>query len=252
MDRHTAFEIVHATLAADCACQVSDLMSNELTVVEAREVVGRRRFVFIGKPFILMTIGNGVVVACHAERMRWAELNLGGLTRDECFFVSTLAMISEYVGRDRQVIAGPHLSYICASDTLRSAADPSGFTIGLFGRERMEEVYAFGVFHHALSYRLDAPCPDMIAAVARREGEVIGMAGVSADSDDLWQIGIEIAPAYHGMGVGKALVSRATEAVLAQGKVPYYTTRLANIASGNTARSVGYQLAWSDVYARNV
>src|SRR5690242_17569394 len=100
MDRRTAFEIAHATLAADCACQVSDLTSNELTVVEACEVVGRRRFAFLAKPFTLTTIGNGVVVACNAERMLWAELNLCGMTRDEAFSITTLAMISEFVGRE--------------------------------------------------------------------------------------------------------------------------------------------------------
>jgi GNAT superfamily N-acetyltransferase len=253
MDRHTALEIVHATLAADCACQVSDLTSSELTVVAAREVVGRRRFAFIDKPFILMTIGNGVVVACSAERMMWAELNLGGMSRDEAFSITTLALISEFVGRERQVLDGPHLKYICSSDAFRPARDPAGFTIEMYGRERMAEVYQFGFgYYHALNYRLDDPCPDMIAVVAWKDEQVAGMAGMSADSDELWQIGIEIAPAYQGKGLGKALVSRATEAALAQEKVPYYATRLVNIASGNTARSVGYQLAWSDVYARNV
>src|SRR4051794_16814418 len=119
MDRRTALEIVHATLAADCACRVSDLRSNELTIVEAREVMGRRRFAFIDKPFILLTIGNGVVVACNAERMMWAESNLCGMTRDEVFSISTLAMISDYVGRERQALHGPHLKYICTGDTFR-------------------------------------------------------------------------------------------------------------------------------------
>jgi len=116
----------------------------------------------------------------------------------------------------------------------------------------MAEVYNFGGYYHALSYRLDDPCPDMIAVLGWRDGQLVGMAGVSADSDELWQIGIEVAPAYQGMELGKALVSRATAAVLEQEKVPYYATSLANMASGNTARSVGYQLAWSDVHARNV
>src|SRR6187551_2992522 len=122
MDRRSALEIVHTTLAADCACQVSDLMSEGVTVVEARELVGRRRFPFLAKPFTLMTIGNGVVVACHPERLMWAELNLCGLSRDEVFYISTLAMIADYVGRDRQALAGPHLIYICANDTFRPAA----------------------------------------------------------------------------------------------------------------------------------
>ena len=49
---------------------------------------------------------------------------------------------------------------------------------------------------------------------------VIGIAGASADSDELWQIGVDVLPKYQGRCIGKALVSELTAAVLAAGKVP--------------------------------
>jgi predicted GNAT family acetyltransferase len=88
----------------------------------------------------------------------------------------------------------------------------------------------------------------MIAVAAWHNGQVIGLSGVSADSDHLWQVGVTVLPEYQQMGIGKALVSRVTEATLEQGKVPHYATWVANLASSNTAHSVGYWLAWTDVY----
>jgi predicted GNAT family acetyltransferase len=88
----------------------------------------------------------------------------------------------------------------------------------------------------------------MLAVVAWHKGEVVGIAGVGADSEQLWQIGIDVVADYQGIGLGKALVSRATEAILMRDKTPYYGHFVANMLSGNTARRVGFQWAWTSVY----
>jgi predicted GNAT family acetyltransferase len=243
---------VRATLAADYACQPEDLTSGEVTIVEAREVSGRRRFPFRANFFALLTMGHGVVVACGADRLAWAEANLRQSPPERLFEVSTLAMISNYVVQAGQRLGGPYLQYVCSSDTFRAAPVPTGFRLELFEQEQIQEAYAFTGFHHALSYRLENSRPDVIAVAAWHKQQVIGMAGVSADNDQLWQIGVNVDPTYWGMGIGKALVSRATEAILEHDKTPYYATRITNIASGNTARSVGYQLAWTDAYVRDL
>jgi len=251
-ERRAALEIVRATLAADCACQPEDWLSDEIVIVEAREVVGRRRFPMRAKSFSMTTMGNGVVVSCSADRLAWAEANLRHRSRDELFGVTTLALIADFVAPDQQVLAGPHLWYLCVRDTFRPAEIPPGFSLEIFTQTQMPEAYRFQGFHHAVSYRLHNPSPDVIAIVAWHEGRVVGMAGVGADSDQLWQIGMDVVPEYQGLGLGKALVSRATEATLEQGKVPTYSHNISNVRSGNTARTVGYQWAWSGTYARDL
>ena len=252
MDRHTALEIVRTTLAADCACKPSDWLSDEVILVEAREVAGRRRFPMRVKPFSMTTMGHGVVISCSTDRLGWAEENLRQQRRDELFSVSTLSLIAGFVAPDRQVLVGPFPNYVCAGDAFCAAKVPSGFTLQLFEQEQMAEVYRFEGFSHALSYRMDHPSLDMIAVAAWHKGQVVGMAGVGGDSDHLWQIGVDVAPQCQGMGLGKALVSRATEATLEHGKTPYYAHHISNIRSGNTALSVGYQLAWTATYVRDL
>jgi GNAT superfamily N-acetyltransferase len=252
IDLHAALDLTRTMLAADSACEVGAWASDENTVVEAREVEGRRRFPWRMKPFAMRTMGRGVVISCSSDRIFWAETKLRQQERDELFSFSTLAMIADVVALDQQRLLGPNLGYVCGNDTVRVVNAPPSYTLELFEREQMEEAYRFAGFTHSLSYRLDHPCPDMIAIAAWYNGRVVGMAGVGADSAQLWQIGVDVAPEHQGKGLGKALVSRATTAALERGKVPYYATSITNIRSGNTARSVGYQLAWSEAYARDL
>ena len=251
MDRHTALELLHTTLAADYACQPGDWTSGEVIVVEAQELLGRRRLPFRTNEFVMTTLGRGAVICCSGNRLDWVKANLAECSKDQLFSIPIFALIADYVAQDKQILKGPALRYLCASDTFSPAPVPGGFTLEVFGQERMVDAYQYAGFHYAVSYDFHAPRPDMIAVAAWHNGQVIGMSGVSADSEMMWQVGVTVLPEYHGMGIGKALVSRVTEATLEQGKVPFYATWIANLASSNTALSVGYWLAWTDVYVHD-
>lgn len=194
-------------------------------------------------------MGRGVVIACSADRTAWATARLGSLDRDQLFQPATLAMIDAFVAPDWQRLAGPILRFVCAHDTFRSAAPPPGISIELIEREHMPEAYRYAGFHNALGYQLDGPRPDMLAAFAHDQGRLIGAAGASADNDQLWQIGVDVQAAYRGRAIGAALVSQITSAVLAAGRVPYYSTWVTNLASSNLALRLGYWLGWVEVAA---
>ena len=97
-----------------------------------------------------------------------------------------------------------------------------------------------------------AHAPDVLAAAAYFAGEVIGVAGASADGDVLWQVGVDVHAAYQGRGIGRAVVSRVTEAIFAAGRVPHYVHAVANLPSARLALSLGYRPAWVEVYTRAV
>ena len=71
----------------------------------------------------------------------------------------------------------------------------------------------------------------MVTAVAIRSEKVVAAAAASTDSDALWQIGIDVQSKHRGRGLGAVLTSRGASAVLARGKVPFYGSRVDNIAS---------------------
>src|SRR6185437_12634690 len=114
------------------------------------------------------------------------------------------------------------------------------------------ELYNFPGFRNALAYRVDSPRPDVLAAVATIESDVVGIAGASADCDAMWQIGVDVVPDERGRGIGRAVVSRLTQEVLAEGRLPYYSAFVANVASHGVASAVGFWPVWVEVYARDL
>ncbi|HEX5501002.1 MAG TPA: GNAT family N-acetyltransferase [Thermomicrobiales bacterium] len=148
-------------------------------------------------------------------------------------------------------MAGPTLSYACAPTDLRPAPPLAGVAIALVGRDGMADLYRHRGFDNALGYDPHDPRPDMLATVATLDGAVVGVAGVSADSDDLWQIGVDVVASARGRGVGRALVGRLTAAIFQCGKVPYYATSIANIHSRAIAVGLGYWPAWTELHARD-
>jgi GNAT superfamily N-acetyltransferase len=152
---------------------------------------------------------------------------------------------------DGQYLAGPDLKYACSHSDFCPAAVPTDIEIALVEGDDIVDLYTFQGFGAALAYRTDTPRPDVMATVARRAGEVVGIAGASADCETMWQIGVEVVEGARGQGIGRALVGRLTEGILGQGKIPYYTTAVSNIRSRTVAISLGYWPAWTELYARD-
>ena len=93
---------------------------------------------------------------------------------------------------------------------------------------------------------------DMLAVGAYDGETLIGLAGVSADCDTMYQIGIDVLPSYRGKGIAKALVSEIALETLERGKVPFYCAAWSNIPSVKTALSCGFYPVWVEMTAKSV
>ena len=92
---------------------------------------------------------------------------------------------------------------------------------------------------------------DMLAVGAYDNGELIGLAGCSADCEDMYQIGVDVLPAYRKKGVASALTSRLALETLKLGKVPFYCAAWCNIKSVRNAVKCGFKPAWIELTARD-
>jgi GNAT superfamily N-acetyltransferase len=251
-DRAATLRIVRIVLAADYACAESALSEEGLTVADAEKRPGRRRFPRPGRPLQVVTMGAGVVVSCHPERAAWLRSTLAELPRDAIFSAPALGELARYVAFDRQILRGPNLQFVCAPDTFRPAAVPDGIAISIREDDAIAELYRHEGFGHALAYRHNPHRPDVVATVASRGGAILGIACASADSDLLWQIGIDVVPAARGAGIGRALVGRLTARIFERGRVPYYATAISNLRSSSVALGLGYVPAWTELYAADL
>ena len=93
---------------------------------------------------------------------------------------------------------------------------------------------------------------DMLAVAAFDGDNIIGMAGASADSKTMWQIGIDVLPKYRGRGIGTNLVSLLKNEILKRGKIPFYGTVESHLCSQNIAVSAGFFPAWAELYSKTI
>ena len=91
--------------------------------------------------------------------------------------------------------------------------------------------------------------PDMLGVSAEKNGVLLGMAGASADSPHLWQIGINVESEARGHGVASTLVRLLANDVLAEGRMPYYGTSISHLESQRVALNAGFKPSWFELVA---
>lgn len=251
-EREALLQTIRKVLAANLACHEDNFTKDGtfISVAEIRE--GRMKFPLREKSLSIVTMGNSVNISCSADRIDWAQKYLGILTREQLFSASTIAQIQHYVERDRQWIAGPVQKYVCSRDDLKPFFVPEEIRVTLVGREDISSLYTHDQFYHALSYQAQSDRPDVLASMAEHQGNVIGIAGASADCEVMWQIGVDILAEYQGRGIGKALVGTLTRALCKRGIIPYYSTTVSNLQSRQLASSLGYWPAWIELYTKEL
>lgn len=87
-----------------------------------------------------------------------------------------------------------------------------------------------------------------VLGVGAYDGErLIGLAACSADCDSMWQIGVDVLPAYRLQGIAASLTSRLACEILARGRVPFYCCAWSNIRSARNAIKSGFSPAWAEM-----
>lgn len=126
-------------------------------------------------------------------------------------------------------------------------ADTGLFTIRRYTQETIAAFKGDNRFGDA--YGFCETAPDMLGVSAEKDGVLLGMAGASADSPYLWQIGINVEPAARGQGIAALLVNLLANDVLAAGRLPYYGTSISHLASQRVALKAGFKPAWFELVA---
>ena len=123
-----------------------------------------------------------------------------------------------------------------------------GFELRVLQKEDFADLYA-EQWEHCLTF--DDRERDVLAVGAYDNGKLIGLAGCSADCETMYQIGVDVLPAYRRKGVATAVTSKLALEILKLGKVPFYCAAWSNIKSVRNAIKSGFRPAWVELTARD-
>lgn len=225
--------IVQAQLAIDLNCTVADLNGEKdsLVFVEAKENPGRRPFPRKERYFEIVSMGQSIVISATPERLAIAKQQMQGKDRDTIFSLA--------------FIRGLYLHYLPDLAVMGPLLPPAGFQFELIEDGQVVSLLPNTArFDNAIIYDRNHPYQTGLAVVAKAGGELVAVAGASKTCPRMWQIGVEVLPAYRSFGLATYLVNRLTLRILERGDVPSYDAIASNLASQRVAHRVGYCVAW--------
>ena len=222
MTKQEMMATVYRQLALDYNCQPEDFTRSGILFTEAKIQRGRREMPFVTPRLEVITMGKSTVVNASKSVMPYVKQKF----RNK----------SSYEILTDKLVYGANPYYLPDIEHIKPMEN-AACSFVLLDKD-LHGLYKNKGFPNALQYNRDSARPEVLAAVAYDQEQIVGIACVSTDSQTMWQIGVDVRPAYRGNGIGVKLVNMLTIETLARGVVPYYTT---DIAPGPIALGTDYQ-----------
>lgn len=112
----------------------------------------------------------------------------------------------------------------------------------------IEKLRGINGFDNSLAFDCNGKTSTKIVFLAKKDDEIVGLAGASMEIEKLWEVGIDVKPKYRKGGLGTKLVSNLTVDIMKQGIVPFYSASVTNLGSQMVANRSGYIPCWIDTY----
>lgn len=244
MTQEQILAIALAQSAIDCGCAPEDFLRTENVIVPSRPHPRARRYLEL--PFLcdLASYGTNIVASVSGPYGPIARdyLDRYGAHIEECFETPKLHMLQQAVAPLGAGVC--FMAEYWLPDLSRLRPLPCPLEMRLLTQAGFAPLY-LPQWSNALCEKrkqLD------VLGVGAYDGDVlVGLAGCSADCEDMWQIGIDVLPGYRRRGIASALTAALALEVLKRDKVPFYCCAWSNVKSARNAIRSGFSPAWVEV-----
>ena len=239
--KETILNTLKCQLACDFNCSPKDFDKEENIIT--LPALNEKRRVFSKETFFLQmaTLGNNAVI-CADEKLHpwlteWVKEKNGFWLFEQHNYFELNDKLREFGYK----LNLTHHMFLPVPELVPVEPD---FEYKFIETADIMQYYGRQEFPNAICSEFKSERPDVLAVLALDGEKIMGMAGCSADSPKLWQIGIDVLPEYRKRGIGTALVKLLRNETMRRGAVPYYGTSLSNLRSWKIALASGFKPAW--------
>ncbi|MBQ8404711.1 MAG: GNAT family N-acetyltransferase [Clostridia bacterium] len=233
--------------AYDFGCDAADFTSNKNKVVLSQKSELARKYLPLPFECDMVTYGAGIVAQTSERAQKAVREYIEKYPSAHAFETPNIHALDERLapfGLKVCFMAEYFLPDIEKTERLSCA-----YELRVLKKEDFSSLY--------LSEWSNALCEkrkelDMLAVGAYDEEKLIGLAGASADCEEMYQIGVDVLPEYRKRGVAAAITSNLAAEIILLGKVPFYCAAWCNMASVRNAIKCGFRPAWAELTARDI
>lgn len=247
MTNQKILQIALEQSALDCNCQPEDFLASEHTFTHSRPHPHARRYLPLPFACDLVSYGSCVVAQTNNELMPIVRSYLETYPTEHCFETPSIHALDQ--------LLQPYGLKTCfmveyfLPDVTALHPCPCSYELRILHPSDFQTLYTPQWSNALCSKRKEL---DILAVGAYDNDTLIGLAGCSADCESMYQIGVDVLPAYRRQGVAAAVTSRLALEVLSLGKVPFYCTAWSNLPSVRNAIRCGFRPAWVELTAREL
>lgn len=187
-------------------------------------------------PYIkIMAVDKYVIVNTSKEIHTKVRAVLQDKSRDEIF--------------EFPFVYGQTIHYIPDMKKIQRPVLPETYSYERLEGKDIDKVKGLKGFEHSVVFDYDGNTSTKIVFLAKKDGEIVGLAGAGEEADKLWEIGVDVKAQFRKGGLGTKLVSNLTVDIMEAGIVPFYSASVTNIGSQMVADRSGYIPYWIDTYS---
>ena len=233
--------------AADIGCKAEDFLSDKNVIVPLKLCPNAKRYykLPIGANFI--SYGSNVVAAVTDEVKDIVSEYISKFEFYHCFETPNMHWLNERLsplGMTTCFMAEYYLP-----DVNRLKELPCEYEMKVLEKGQFDGLYLPEWANALCSVRKHL---DMLAVGAYNGGKLIGLAGCSADAEEMWQIGVDVLPEHRRKGIASAITTKLEIEILERGKVPFYCSAWSNIRSVRNAVKSGFIPAWVEMTVKPI
>lgn len=230
MDTKKIFAAVQEYLAGQLGCK-ANVFTQEGTFFIAN---GNENVPFIK----LAAMGKSVVVSASPELLPMVQKWTQGKSRDEIF--------------EFPLVFGQTIHFVPDRKSFSVRPLINGYSYQKAEGEEIKQLAGLKGFPNSLVFDEAGNTGARIVFYAMEDGGVIGLAGAGQEAEGLWEMGVDVRPAYQNQGLASVLVSHLAEIIMEKGIVPFYSASVTNIGSQSVAHRCGLMPCWVSTYSNTL